>query len=142
MSQESNDASHPAVVIIGAGVTGLVLAQYLRKTGIAFKIFERDANLGYRGLGWGLTFHWSLPALRSLLPDDVFQRLPETYVDQAAVRRGESSTFPFYDSSTGERQSAVPATPESQRIRVMRQKLRRLLTTGIDVQVRLGSRFA
>ena len=64
------------VLIVGAGISGLLLAQHLRKQNIAFRIFERDGDLKTRGVGWGLTLHWSLPALRSLLPLDFVQRLP------------------------------------------------------------------
>ncbi|KAK4154914.1 hypothetical protein C8A00DRAFT_42383 [Chaetomidium leptoderma] len=122
------------ILVIGAGVSGLLLAQYLRKTGVPFRIFERDADLDTRGLGWGLTLHWSLPALRSLLPDDLVLRLPEAYVDRAAVEEGRASTFPFFDLSTGELKAKTPTASESQRIRVTRDRLRRLLATGLDIQ--------
>jgi 2-polyprenyl-6-methoxyphenol hydroxylase-like FAD-dependent oxidoreductase len=123
------------ILILGAGVSGLVLAQYLRKTGIPFHIFDRDGDLATRGLGWALTLHWSLPALRSLLPDDLVQRLPETYVDRAAVEEGQVSRFPFYDLSTGELKATTPAASVDTRIRVSREKFRRLLATGLDIQV-------
>ncbi|KAK3301754.1 uncharacterized protein B0T15DRAFT_322591 [Chaetomium strumarium] len=124
------------ILIIGAGITGLVLAQYLRKRGgdVPFRIFERDADLATRGLGWGLTLHWSLPALRSLLPDDLVRRLPEAYVDRVAVEEGRPSTFPFYDLSTGELKAKTPTATESQRIRVTRDRLRQLLATDLDIQ--------
>ncbi|KAH0433893.1 FAD binding domain-containing protein [Colletotrichum camelliae] len=122
------------VIIIGAGVSGLLLAQHLRKNAVPFRIFERDTDLTTRGVGWGLTLHWSLPALRSLLPDDLVARLPEAYVDRAAVARGEASAFPFFDLSTGELKGASPRAPESLRIRVTRERLRRLVATGIDIQ--------
>ncbi|WYZ46640.1 hypothetical protein EsH8_IX_000865 [Colletotrichum jinshuiense] len=122
------------IIIIGAGVSGLLLAQYLRKNNVPFRIFERDTDLTTRGVGWGLTLHWSLPALRSLLPDDLVARLPEAYVDRAAVARGEASAFPFFDLSTGELKGASPRAPESLRIRVTRERLRRLVSTGIDIQ--------
>lgn len=124
------------ILIIGAGVSGLLLAQYLRKTGsqVPVQIFERDADLATRGLGWGLTLHWSLPALRSLLPEDLVARLPEAYVDRAAVDEGRPSTFPFYDLSTGELKAKTPTASESTRIRVTRDRLRRLLATGLDIQ--------
>lgn len=125
------------VIIIGAGISGLLLAQYLRKAGVQFRIFERDTDFATRGVGWGLTLHWSLPALRTLLSDDLVRRLPETYVDRVAVEGGEVSTFPFYDLTTGELKAATPKAPESQRIRVTRERLRRLLATDIDIQVRL-----
>ncbi|OHW99499.1 FAD binding domain-containing protein [Colletotrichum incanum] len=122
------------VVIIGAGVSGLLLAQYLRKTNVPFRVYERDTDLTTRGVGWGLTLHWSLPALRSLLPDDLVARLPEAYVDRAAVARGEASAFPFFDLSTGELKGASPRAPESLRIRVTRERLRRLVATDINIQ--------
>jgi 2-polyprenyl-6-methoxyphenol hydroxylase-like FAD-dependent oxidoreductase len=122
------------ILIVGAGVSGLLLAQYLRKAGAPFRIFERDADLATRGLGWGLTLHWSLPALRSLLPEDLVRRLPEAYVDRAAVEEGRPSTFPFYDLSTGELRAKTPPAPESQRIRVTRDRLRRVLATGLDIE--------
>jgi 2-polyprenyl-6-methoxyphenol hydroxylase-like FAD-dependent oxidoreductase len=123
------------VIIIGAGISGLLLAQQLRKSRIPFEIFERDSDLLTRGVGWGLTLHWSLPALKELLPKELFAQLPNTYVDRAAVERGESSTFPYYDLSTGERKYSSPRAVESQRIRVTRERLRTLLATGIEVKV-------
>ncbi|KAK2026422.1 FAD binding domain-containing protein [Colletotrichum zoysiae] len=122
------------VIIIGAGVSGLLLAQYLRKTNVPFRVYERDADLTTRGVGWGLTLHWSLPALRSLLPEDLVARLPEAYVDRAAVARGEASAFPFFDLSTGELKGASPRAPENLRIRVTRERLRRLVATDVDIQ--------
>jgi flavin-dependent dehydrogenase len=123
------------VIIIGAGVSGLLLAQHLQKRGIPFRIFERDADLDTRGLGWGLTLHWSLPALKKLLPPALFDRLPESYVDRAAVENGEPSTFPFFDLSSGELRASTPNAPSSQRVRVTRDRLRGLLATDIDIQV-------
>jgi 2-polyprenyl-6-methoxyphenol hydroxylase-like FAD-dependent oxidoreductase len=123
------------VIIIGAGISGLLLAQQLRKANIPFEIFERDSNSLTRG-GWGLTLHWSLPALKELLPKELVAQLPNTYVDRVAVERGESSTFPYFDLSTGERKYSSPRAVESQRIRVTRERLRVLLATGINVKVR------
>lgn len=134
ISHARMEHSAKEIIIVGAGVSGLLLAQYLRKSGIPFRIFERDADLTVGGGGWGLTLHWSLPALRSLLPEDLVQRLPETYVNRAAVDKGQSSTFPFFNLSTGELKAATPVASEAQRIRVSRDRFRRLLATGIDVQ--------
>ena len=130
--------NHLPVLIIGAGISGLLLAQQLRQLNIPYHIFERDNDFTTRGSGWGLTLHWSLPALRELLPDDLLSHLPDTYVDRAAVERGEDSAFPFFDLSTGEKKGEVPRNGEHERIRVSREKLRRLLATGIDIQVNFG----
>lgn len=132
---EYSETNNLPVVIIGAGISGLLLAQKLRKDGIPFRIFERDDDFSTRGVGWGLTLHWSLPALRHLLPEHLVQRLPEAYVDRQAVEQGAASGFPFYDLSTGELKFTSPKAPEFQRIRVTREKLRKLLATDIDIEV-------
>jgi 2-polyprenyl-6-methoxyphenol hydroxylase-like FAD-dependent oxidoreductase len=123
------------IIIIGAGISGLLLAQQLQKFNIPYQVFERDSDFSTRGAGWGLTLHWSLPALRQLLPEPLLAKLPSTYVDRAGVERGESSTFPFYNLSTGEMKSRSPKADESQRIRVTRQSLRKLLATDVDIKV-------
>lgn len=51
------------VLIIGAGVVGLTLAQGCREAGIPFKIFEKLEASSESSQGWGLTLHWSLTAL-------------------------------------------------------------------------------
>lgn len=130
------DAAKPLVLIIGAGVSGLLLAQQLKREGIPHRIFERDAHLATRGAGWGLTLHWSLAALQSLLPPGLAERIcDESSVDRWADRRGEASRFPFFDLDSGELKTQTPGAVKSARIRVTRQRLRRLLAEGIDVEV-------
>ncbi|KAI4113474.1 MAG: hypothetical protein LQ345_005560 [Seirophora villosa] len=125
-------SSHEArILIIGAGITGLVLAQALKKHGIAFTIFERDPNVSARGRGWGLTIHWSLDTFISLLPQHLVDRLPETYVDPEASKRGENGNFLFFDLRSGVTRWKVPP---NKRIRVSRERLRALLLDGLDIQ--------
>ncbi|KAI4178212.1 MAG: hypothetical protein LQ346_007525 [Caloplaca aetnensis] len=121
----------PNILIIGAGITGLVLAQALKKHGLAFSVFERDSNVTARGRGWGLTIHWSLDTFISLLPQHLVDRLPETYVDPEASKRGENGNFLFFDLRSGETRWKVPP---NKRIRVSRERLRALLLEGLDVQ--------
>lgn len=45
------------VLIVGAGLGGLGLAQSLRKQGISFEIFERDDNENSRFQGWAIGLH-------------------------------------------------------------------------------------
>jgi 2-polyprenyl-6-methoxyphenol hydroxylase-like FAD-dependent oxidoreductase len=134
MAQVNGQPETLPVLIIGAGISGLLLAQHLRKNGIPFRVFERDTDLTTRGVGWGLTLHWSLPALRALLNPDLVQRLPDAYVDRSAVAGGASSRFPFYDLSTGELTAETPRASEADRIRVTRERLRRLLATDINIE--------
>ncbi|TKA72540.1 hypothetical protein B0A49_04234 [Cryomyces minteri] len=134
-TQETSFSPHPSpqshILIIGAGITGLVLGQALQKHGIAFTIFERDPTVSARGRGWGLTIHWSLPTFISLLPQHIVDRLPEVYVDPDASARGENGNFLFFDLRSGETRWKVPP---NQRIRVSRERLRALLLEGLDVQ--------
>jgi 2-polyprenyl-6-methoxyphenol hydroxylase-like FAD-dependent oxidoreductase len=50
-------STKPHVLIVGAGLGGLLLAQSLRKRGIDFEIFERDAHADARQQGWALGVH-------------------------------------------------------------------------------------
>ncbi|CAI7652807.1 unnamed protein product [Penicillium glandicola] len=123
--------SDPPILIIGAGISGLVLAQYLQRHDIAFRIFDRDSAIDARSGGWGLTLHWSLPALRELLPEHIVERFPETFVNKEASARGDVGRFQFFDLKSGD---VLYNTPAAERIRVSRVRLRQLLTTGVDVQ--------
>lgn len=76
--------SEKPILVIGAGLVGLTLAQGLKKRGFAFKIFDRDASLDERPAGWGITLHWSLPALEACLPPEVFAKIPSIRVNPEA----------------------------------------------------------
>ncbi|KAL7962276.1 hypothetical protein V8C34DRAFT_271351 [Trichoderma compactum] len=128
-------SAKPVVLIIGAGVSGLLLAQHLKREGVSYRIFERDADLATRGAGWGLTLHWSLTALQSLLPSGLAERVcDESSVDRWADRRGELSRFPFFDLDSGELKTQTPGAVKSARVRVTRQRLRKLLAEGIEIE--------
>lgn len=120
------------ILIIGAGITGLTLAQSLKKAKVPFTIFERDPTPFHRGSGWGLTIHWALDTFTSLLPQHLVARLPEVFVDPDASKRGDNGNFLFFDLRSGEARWKVPP---NKRIRVSRERLRKLLMDGIDIQV-------
>jgi 2-polyprenyl-6-methoxyphenol hydroxylase-like FAD-dependent oxidoreductase len=42
------------VIVVGAGIIGLTLAQGLKKVGILFEFYERDSTLNFRSPGWGI----------------------------------------------------------------------------------------
>lgn len=120
------------ILIVGAGISGLALAQYLHKQKIPFRIFDRDASIVSRTGGWGLTFHWGLAALQKLLPEQVYARLGECNVNPAATDAG---SYQFLDLKTGDALHAA-TFPKTGRLRVIRSKLRGLLSTGINVEVK------
>lgn len=53
----SNSSSSPHVLILGAGIGGLTLAQCLRKRGISYEIFERNQSDSARPEGWAIGIH-------------------------------------------------------------------------------------
>lgn len=126
-----DSVTHP-ILIVGAGISGLALAQCLKREGIPFRIVERRPETVPGDAGWGFTINWSLAKLLEMLPPNLAARLPETYVDRKAVDAGEDATFPFFNLSTGELLFKVPP---GQRVRVNRDKLRKLLRTDLDVEV-------
>ncbi|KAI1112812.1 putative monooxygenase [Nemania sp. NC0429] len=64
-------SSSPHVLIAGAGLGGLVLAQALRKQGISYEIFERDRSARERRPGWVIGLHHMLDDLKASIPDDL-----------------------------------------------------------------------
>jgi hypothetical protein len=63
------------VLIIGAGIVGLTIAQGCRENGIPFEIFERDQK-GERAQGWALTLHWCLRSLERTIGANLTALLP------------------------------------------------------------------
>ena len=78
----TNDASQEQhrlhVIVAGAGLAGLALAQGLVRSGHTVEVFERDADLD-RKQGYYLHFNpIGGEALRRVLPDDLFELYLET----------------------------------------------------------------
>ncbi|KAJ8122869.1 hypothetical protein ONZ43_g1042 [Nemania bipapillata] len=66
-----SSASSPHVLIAGAGLGGLALAQAFRKKGISYEIFERDKSERERRPGWVIGLHHMLEDLKASIPDDL-----------------------------------------------------------------------
>ncbi|MCJ1469833.1 hypothetical protein MMC07_008475 [Pseudocyphellaria aurata] len=131
-TESPSSSARPHVLIVGGGITGLLLAQALKRSDVPFTVFERDPGLSHRGRGWGLTIHWALDTLMSLLPQHIIDRVPEIYVNpQASTSGGDNGNFLFFDLRSGETRWTVPP---AKRIRVSRERLRALLAEGVDVQ--------
>ncbi|KAF2007434.1 FAD binding domain-containing protein [Amniculicola lignicola CBS 123094] len=117
------------VIVVGGGIVGLALAQALKKEGIPFQLYERDQHLDARSAGWGITIHWALPAIESCLSPALFEKIDTIQVDPQQGLQ-DTGRFLFLDIETAEPRYVIPP---SFRRRISRLKLRKLLTTGIDV---------
>jgi 2-polyprenyl-6-methoxyphenol hydroxylase-like FAD-dependent oxidoreductase len=80
------DGAKP-VLIIGAGVVGLTLAQGLRQAGIPFQIFERQEASSERSQGWGLSLHWSLRSFERAIGPELAALLPEVSEELLSLQR-------------------------------------------------------
>ncbi|KAF9773086.1 hypothetical protein IL306_009129 [Fusarium sp. DS 682] len=126
------------VLIIGAGVVGLVLAHGLKKLGIPFQIYERDSHISSRGQGWAITLHWVLPFLRELLSEEAFADVESVQVDPEADRQGLGK-FVFINLETLEPKFLIPP---GDRRRVNREKLRKVLLKSVSDHVNWSKRLS
>ncbi|KAH6708964.1 hypothetical protein BKA61DRAFT_635226 [Leptodontidium sp. MPI-SDFR-AT-0119] len=104
------------VIVIGAGITGLLTCQALKKAGIRYSLFERDVSMNYRSNEWTMAIHWALPLLQEILP---------------AERASILASTPIINGETGDVMMGVPYTDG---LRVARSKMRALCAEGINVQ--------
>ncbi|KAK5130347.1 hypothetical protein LTR08_002187 [Meristemomyces frigidus] len=128
------------VLIVGAGITGLLVAQALKKASealehpqanITYTIFEReDSAEAYRVRLWGLSIHWSSPLLKKILPEDLWSRIHEAQCDPH-YKNPEVEHLNIYDGSTGDKLNDMP---EPQHMRFNRSRMRAFCAQGIDVQ--------
>ena len=116
------------IIIIGAGVSGLLLAQALKKNGIAFTIYEAEASATElrNQREWGMSIQWALPLLEKLLPQDLLDQLQDASVDPHYICPDEGNALPVYNVGTGELIKKVPLV---KMLRVSRSKFRALCAT-------------
>ncbi|KAK8130905.1 O-methyltransferase aurJ [Apiospora sp. TS-2023a] len=126
------------VLIIGAGVGGLILAQGLRKAGMPFLVFERDALLDSRLQGYRLKITGDVAAqLRQTLPAEVWSLLQRTCA-QAVL--GETNLNATDAAVRACRRGRLPAGVPLPLV-ADRGVLRKVLMSGIDDRVRFGQTF-
>ncbi|RYO81333.1 hypothetical protein DL766_004484 [Monosporascus sp. MC13-8B] len=120
--------TNPHVLIIGAGLGGLTLAQVLCNRGISFEIFERDAQYA-RSQGWGIGLHGVLDELMANVSSDM---PPIEVVDHLQPFDLPPSAM-YYNNADGSRVGVVGARDRSI-IRADRQRLHSWLSTGLSIQ--------
>ncbi|MGK5638258.1 FAD-dependent oxidoreductase [Streptomyces sp. URMC 126] len=126
------------VLIIGGGTGGMALAHGLKRAGISFAVYEREAtrSTGLHGYRVGINPDGSR-ALRYLLPPDLF----DTFVATCA-RSPKYFSFLTEDLKPSLTLDIVQSDdPVNNEKSVSRMTLRQVLLTGIEDEVHFGKTF-
>jgi 2-polyprenyl-6-methoxyphenol hydroxylase-like FAD-dependent oxidoreductase len=123
--------SSPHVLIIGAGMSGLTLAQQLKKSNISISVFERDVDGDARGQGWALSlFGEALDLMKARMPSE----LGPVEHTSALYPLDLPPQFSFYDITRPDLRVGVVVDDNLDAVRANRRRLRDWLMQGIDVQ--------
>lgn len=117
----------PAVLIIGAGLGGLGLAQGLVRAGFNVTVFERDQSPSSREQGYRISMRQlGMAALSALLPQEKINRLSRAKVADV----GDGFTF------ANEKMQPILKIPSGQdaAVQFLRSELRKLLQEGINIE--------
>ncbi|KAK5655365.1 hypothetical protein OQA88_5932 [Cercophora sp. LCS_1] len=128
-SLESKKAAKVAVV--GAGLTGMLVAHGLKKNGFDVVIFESEEKLDARPRDWTIAIHWALPTFNNLLPEAVRANLVKALCNPRVEFTPEVECLPCFNGVTGELMFKSPMLGSR---RVSRQLLRQVLSEGLNVQ--------
>ncbi|KAK7177575.1 FAD binding domain protein [Paraphaeosphaeria sporulosa] len=118
------------ILIIGAGLGGLTLAQPLRKQGISYEVFERDEDQNGRFQGWAIALHNIVEEFLSALPPDM-PGLRESTNHLAPLDLRHQFAY-YYGGREG--CFGLEDSPDQPFIRAERSRLRKWLLTNIPVQ--------
>jgi 2-polyprenyl-6-methoxyphenol hydroxylase-like FAD-dependent oxidoreductase len=114
------------IVIVGAGLGGLCLAQGLRKAGVGVAVFERDASACFRDQGYRVSLKADgVEALRDCLPERLFDLCAATSIRPA-------TRLAVLDHRL--RPKFVKPLPPFGGFGVNRLTLREILLSGLDVR--------
>jgi 2-polyprenyl-6-methoxyphenol hydroxylase-like FAD-dependent oxidoreductase len=133
------------ILIAGAGIGGLALAQGLRKASIPFRVFEREAALNVRSQGYRVRIdEHGQNALKALLEPVCYERLVKSCPPNP-TGIGASTVL---DALTGdERESpmsttgstvVIPTAFHAEQMNVDRGVLREVLMKGLEADVEFG----
>ena len=134
------------IIIIGAGLGGLALAQGLHKASIPFKVFERGESITIRNQGYRIRLiSQGVSALRSLVDDNVWQAFeetcPEINLDGLPTINAvtcEITDADFHGSDPRGRMASSHEKPYN----ADRAVLREVLLTGLEEHVAFEKEFS
>ncbi|KAK2735155.1 FAD binding domain protein [Colletotrichum kahawae] len=123
---------NPHVLIVGAGLSGLTLAQILRKNNVSFSIFERDSRADARAQGWAIALHGPMLAkVSASMPADLG---PIEQTNHLSPLDHIPAQFVFYDVSKPDWRVGVTDDETGKIVRANRQRLRDWLLQYLPVQ--------
>ncbi|MGX1759066.1 FAD-dependent oxidoreductase [Streptomyces lydicus] len=125
------------VLIAGAGVGGLALAQALRRAGLAVTVFERTPTVRADRRGYRININRvGGDALAACLPDELFRLYLATSNDEARARVAvfDHRMHPLYATDVGVDGTATPRRHTG----VNRLTLRQIMLAGLEREVRFG----
>ncbi len=127
------------VLIAGAGVGGLALAQALHQAGVAVTVFERTPSVRAGQRGYRININRAGgDALAACLPPELFRLYLATSHDEARARVGvfDHRMHPLYATDVGVDGTGAPRDHTG----VNRLTLRQIMLAGLEHEVRLGQR--
>lgn len=124
------------VLIIGAGIGGLCLAQGLKKSGISVTVYERDSSAHVRNQGYRISLkEEGTRALRDCLPEHLFQLCVATAIKPA-------TRMIFLDHQLNQKFARpIEPLPDDVFFGVNRLTLREILLAGLEGVVHFGKTF-
>ncbi|WP_180990470.1 FAD-dependent oxidoreductase [Streptomyces noursei] len=125
------------VLIAGAGVGGLALAQALRQAGLAVTVFERTPTVRADRRGYRININRvGGDALAACLPKELFRLYLATSNDEARARVAvfDHRMHPLYATDVGIDGTATPRDHTG----VNRLTLRQIMLAGLEREVRFG----
>ncbi|RYP89796.1 hypothetical protein DL770_004090 [Monosporascus sp. CRB-9-2] len=128
-------SSKQRILIIGAGATGLLVAQGLQQASIPFTVFEAEVRkCAARSREWQMILHWALPLTKKLLPEHVAAQLEErASVDPSLdFDAYPNNIMRFYNSVDGAILAELPI--KNRCVRVARKKLQALRADGVEIK--------
>ena len=130
------------ILIIGAGIAGLVLAQGLKHRGIPFKVFERDGSLSAKDQGYRFRCEAAgLEALEETVSPEIWEMIEKTHPrDSPPVL---TLLDPYTAEVKGTMNTVSDTSPRAQRCYpIDRPWLRELLYSDIKNDVIFGKTFS
>ena len=130
------------ILICGAGISGLALAQALSKKGIPFRVFERDPTLNFRAQGYRVRINGDgIAALTEALSPELYSLLVSRCAYCSAGIR-PNTHLNALNGQDFEMKIGPPPTGDVQPLNADRNVLRHVLIDGLEDNVQFGKEFS